>query len=147
MNQDLQFLRRSQEYRPWVYLSGPMAKQPYIGPRDAMALATRLWRAGWHPVLPQLCSIWEMSAGPLDPVSADGVCGWMEYDMSLLSRCQAIVRLPGVSSGADREITVAQDPSVGILLLSIEDALRGPDEFFVYDSRAHAEDRWRRRSR
>jgi len=142
MNHDLQFFRHAREHRAWLYLSGPMAKQPYIGPRDAMALGTRLWRAGWHPVIPQLNALWEMSAGPLDPVSADGVCGWIEYDMSLLSKCQAIVRLPGVSSGADRETAVAQDPSVGILLLSIEDALCGPDEFFDYDSRLG----WKRRS-
>lgn len=133
MNQDLQFLLRAKEHRVWLYVSGPMTKQPYIGPRDAMALGVRLWRAGWHPIIPQLCSLWEMSAGPLDPVSTDGVCGWMEYDMSLLSKCQAIVRLPGASSGADREVAVARDPSVDALLLSIEDALRGPDEFFVFD--------------
>lgn len=121
---DLELAIRAQGCRPWVYISGPMTRQPYIGPRDAMAFATRAWRAGWHPILPQLCSLWEMSAGPLDPDSVDGVTGWLEYDFSLLTRCNAIVRLPGVSSGADREIALAS--ALNLKILTMDEVLRGP---------------------
>lgn len=45
---------------------------------------------------------------------------WMEYDFAWLSKCDAVLRLPGKSSGADREEVVAM--SLGIpVFYNLED--------------------------
>jgi hypothetical protein len=122
-------LYRSGAMRPRIYVSGPMAKTPYVGPRAALLLARRLWIAGWHPVVPHMNALFEMVAGPLDPNSADGVGGWLEYDFSMMVGCVAIVRVGGAlldvaSSGADRELALAK--LMGIRILDESTALLGP---------------------
>lgn len=96
--------------RPWLYISGPMTgrngQSPYVNCRDGILLAQEAWHKGWHPVCPMLNSLWEMVAGPLDSKSGDGASGWMDLDISSLTRCDAIFRLPGVSPGADREVAL-----------------------------------------
>jgi hypothetical protein len=71
-------------------------------------IATTAWRAGWHPIVPQLNGTWEMVAGELDLAATDGATGWLDYDFSLLARCDAIYRYPGYSEGADREVALME---------------------------------------
>lgn len=123
------------EKRPRICVSGPMAKAPYTGPRAAFLLAQRLWKAGWHPIVPHGCAMFETITGPLDPASEDGIGGWLEYDFSMMVDCVAIVRvtsggMEGVaSSGADREFALAD--KLNLLALSEEEALLGPEACFV----------------
>lgn len=119
--------------RPRIYVSGPMAKAPYTGPRAAFQLAQKLWQCGWHPVVPHGNALWEVATGPLDPSSEDGCGGWIEYDFSLLGDCMYIVRVGGEmlaipSTGTDREHAVADHE--GIIALTAEQCLLGAGHWF-----------------
>jgi hypothetical protein len=126
---DLDLFRRGTR-RPRIYVSGPMAKAPYTGPRAAFILAQKLWRVGWHPVVPHGNALFETATGPLDPGSPDGIGGWLEYDFSMMVDCQAIVRVTSegmsdiASSGTDREHGLAI--LVGISWFTEAEALAGP---------------------
>lgn len=126
---DLQLYQRG-DRRPRIYVSGPMAKAPYTGPRAAFLLAQKLWAAGWHPVVPHGNALFECATGPLDPSSDDGIGGWLEYDFSMMADCVAIVRVTSEgmsdipSSGTDREHALAR--LVNMLVLTEEEALAGP---------------------
>jgi len=115
--------------RPRIYVSGPMAKAPYTGPRAAFLLAQKLWAAGWHPIVPHANSAFELATGPLDTTSADGIGGWLEYDFSMMADSSFLVRVTSEgmadvpSSGTDREIALAA--LTGIRVLTEEQALRG----------------------
>lgn len=135
---DLELYERARTTRPFIFVSGPMAKEPYVGPRRAMEFAARLWRAGWHPFVPHLNALWELSQGELEPGSVDGVGGWLDYDFSAMTRCDAQTRISGASSGSDRETALAK--ATHKLILTPEQALRGPKEFLIWDVRGH----WRR---
>lgn len=136
---DLGLYERARISRPWIFVSGPMGKEPYLGPRRAMQFAAQLWHVGWHPFIPHLCSIWEMVQGELESGNLDGVGGWLDYDFSAMSRCDAQTRLPGASSGSDRETALAQ--ATRKLILTPEEALRGPQEFLVWNDELGGE--WR----
>ena len=127
---DLELYTRG-EKRPRIYVSGPMAKAPYTGPRAALILAYKLWLCGWHPVVPHLNALFEMVTGPLDPSSPDGVGGWLEYDFSMMADCTFIVRVTSggmadsASSGTDRELDLAA--LMQIMALTEEQALQGAE--------------------
>jgi hypothetical protein len=108
-----------------------MAKAPYVGPRAALLLAQKLWIAGWHPIVPHLNALFELTTGPLDPSSDDGVGGWLEYDFSMMLDCAAIVRVGGEmlgipSSGTDREFALAY--WLNMKVLDEATALLGPEQ-------------------
>lgn len=117
--------------RPRIYVSGPMAKAPYTGPRAAFLLAKELWLVGWHPIIPHTCAMFETTTGPLDPESPDRIGGWLEYDFSMMADCAFIVRVTreGMinipSSGTDREHAVAA--VMQIMALTEEQALQGAE--------------------
>jgi hypothetical protein len=103
-----------------VYIAGP------IGANDdgrraridaAIGAGARLLAAGLAPFVPHL---W---AGACN---ADGLATyerWMAYDESFLRVCQALLRLPGVSPGADREVAYAN--ALGIPVFHDEGELVG----------------------
>lgn len=98
--------------RPWLYISGPMrgkwGDSPWINCNIGIRIAHTAWAAGWHPVCPQLNGFWEMVVGALDNASTDGASGWLDYDFSFLTRCDALYRYPGESVGADREVALME---------------------------------------
>jgi hypothetical protein len=47
---------------------------------------------------------------------------WMEYCFQILSRCDVLLRLPGESSGADREVEFAKQNNIPIYY-TLEDLL------------------------
>jgi nucleoside 2-deoxyribosyltransferase len=87
--------------RLWVYLAGPYTKpDPVENTRNALLAADRLYAAGLFPVVPHLSLLSHLVA-PHPPEY------WYEFDMHLLDRCDALLRLPGESPGADREVDFA----------------------------------------
>lgn len=104
---DLERYYSAMKSRPWLYISGPMrgkkGSAAWANCGDGIRIATVAWRAGWQPIVPQLNGTWEMVTGVLDTAASDGANGWMDLDISLLTRCDALARYPGESEGADRE--------------------------------------------
>ena len=47
---------------------------------------------------------------------------WLEYDMEWLTACDALVRLPGESKGADREVARAKE--LGIEVYTLDEFLQ-----------------------
>lgn len=85
----------------YVYIAGPLTSDHIAGARQAILAAGRLLRAGYVPVVPHLSILWQL----LEPV---GYEDWLSYDFALLARCDVLLRLPGESPGADREIEEAR---------------------------------------
>lgn len=105
-----------------VYVAGPMRKGDTYGHvQYACEVGKALVRAGWTPILPQLSHFWATVSGHLDPGNPDGAQGWLEYDFRVVAACDALIRLPGDSVGADREVAIAH--AAGIPVLTLEEAL------------------------
>lgn len=106
-----------------IYVAGPMrlgsvTNNVRLGCDAGMALM----QAGWTPVVPQLSQFWATVSGDPSPGHADGAEGWLAYDFRLVAACDAVVRLPGESTGADREVALAK--SLGIPVFTLDEALR-----------------------
>ena len=86
---------------PLVYLAGPITADPLAAPRQALEVFAPLRALGLVPFLPQLTVLAEM-------IQPRGYEEWMGYDFDVIARCQALVRLPGESPGADREVEWAE---------------------------------------
>lgn len=119
--------------RPVLYVSGPMRGGPGdMGPwqntRLGILVGQAAWRAGWHPIVPHLNAIWEIAAGPLGTDDEpDGVLGWLDLDFSSIAHSDALLRLPGKSEGAAREVMVARALGVPVFFVpSGEASLRIP---------------------
>jgi len=90
-----------------VYLAGP------IGPDDdgraarlevAMRAGEYLRRAGLFPFVPHALVHW----------SGHSYECWMRYDQAWLDVCDAVLRLPGHSPGADREVARAAERALPV---------------------------------
>ena len=126
----------------FVYLAGPITKGPIDGNvAQADAAMFRLWSSGVAVFNPML-SCWAgagiervrvRNAG-LSPAShpdpkAHGLfqtishTGWLDMDKVIVGRCDAVLRLPGESSGADIETAHAADCGVPVFH-DIEELIR-----------------------
>lgn len=91
-----------------IYIAGPITG----GNRTAnfaqsCSAMSRLLTAGYAPFCPHLTMLHpEAYTLPYED--------WMEFDFSFLSTCVALLRLPGESPGADREMTFALDHNIDI---------------------------------
>jgi hypothetical protein len=85
-----------------VYIAGPYTKGDVAQHvRNAVEAADKLLKAGHLPYVPHLTHFWHLLfPGPYEQ--------WMALDLGWLSTCQALVRLPGESKGADIEVAEAR---------------------------------------
>lgn len=98
-----------------VYVAGPYTSEPGSNVHKAIKTAQRLVENGHTPFVPHLFHLWHM----IVPGSYEQ---WIALDLEWLRTCKALVRLPGESSGADRE--VAEALRLGITVyFSIDDFL------------------------
>lgn len=87
----------------FIYVSGPLTLgDQAINVRTAVLFAAQLRRAHLHAYVPHLTWF----AHVIDP---DEYEEWMTLDLAWLERCDALVRLPGTSAGADREVAKAKE--------------------------------------
>lgn len=99
-----------------VYVAGPYTLGDVaVNVRNAIAAGVELLDAGHTPFIPHLCHFIHMQAPrPYET--------WIRYDLEFLPSCDALVRLPGQSAGADGEVIEARKlglavyDSVGALL-------------------------------
>lgn len=97
--------------RPLLYLAAPYTRDdPVENTSKICRVADHIYQASkWVPVIPHLTLLWHL-------VSPHPVDFWYDYDLHLLRRCDAIVRLPGLSTGADREMKVADSLGLEVVL-------------------------------
>lgn len=102
--------------KPLVYVAGPISGDPYGCIRQAADAFDVLRAAGCVPFLPQLSVLHAV-------VNDIGYDGWLSYDFDVIRHCQGLVRLQGVSPGADREMRFAQD-ELGLPVFVLPSELR-----------------------
>lgn len=85
-----------------VYIAGPYTKpDPCENTHKAIALGNEVWAAGYVPVVPHLTMFWHT-------ITPKPYGAWLAYDLEIMRRCDAVLRMPGESSGADAEVDEAQ---------------------------------------
>jgi hypothetical protein len=94
-----------------VYVAGPYtapdAELVELNVARAVQAGNRLLDAGLWPYVPHL-------SHHLHLVRPRAYEEWMELDFAWLRRCDALLRLPGPSTGADREVELARSYEVPV---------------------------------
>jgi hypothetical protein len=89
-----------------IYVAGPYTKGDVaINVRNAFEAANELADLGFAPFVPHSTHFWHM----MFPRPYEF---WLDLDNQFLPFCQAVLRLEGPSSGADKEVELAK--SLGI---------------------------------
>lgn len=83
----------------------------------AMNIAEELFNSGFIPFMPLLNHYYETFHFHRSWKD------WMDYDLTWLSKCDYVLRLPGKSKGADIEVKKAQELYIPVLY-SIEDLIK-----------------------
>lgn len=91
--------------RPMVYVAGPYSSpDPVANTHETVHRASEMIDDGKvTPVVPHLTLLWHLVAPRTD------VEFWYAYDLAILARCDAVLRLDGASTGADREVAFAEE--------------------------------------
>lgn len=94
--------------RQKVYVAGPYTQGDVArNVRNAFEAATDLADRGFAPFVPHSTHFWHM----LFPQPYEF---WIELDLRFLPACDAVLRLPGPSSGADKEIARAGELNIPV---------------------------------
>ena len=82
-----------------IYIAGAYSKpDPVENTAIALRVAERVWLAGDVPFVPHLTLLYHFAhQHPYED--------WLAYDMEWLRVCDGLLRIPGESSGADKEMT------------------------------------------
>jgi len=81
-----------------IYIAGPYTQgDPVINVRNAIDVGAEILMNGHVPVIPHLTMFFHL-------VYPHPIEVWYEYDLAILERCDVLVRLPGRSTGADKEV-------------------------------------------
>lgn len=94
---------------PHVYISAPYTfPDPIENTNLAITTANELYVSGvCVPIVPHLVMLWN-TVTPHEPSF------WSEYCLLVMRRCDAILRLGGISQGADKEIVEAKKVGIPI---------------------------------
>lgn len=91
-----------------VYVAGPITKgDTLVNIANAIHAAERLLNAGHAPYVPHLNYTWHM----MYPHPHQD---WYDLDNEWLPMCEALLRLPGESPGADAEVKLANFLSIPV---------------------------------
>ena len=89
-----------------VYIAGPYTNEdPVINTRKTIDAWKTLTDAGYAAIVPHLSLLLHL----VYPHESDF---WYEQDLQILERCDILLRLPGDSWGADREMEVARERGI-----------------------------------
>lgn len=84
-----------------IYIAGPLTKGDSLKQaKAAIAVADQVMELGCVPFVPHLCYFWD----ELYPHEYEF---WMGFDLAWLHKCDGLLRIPGESMGADREVDLA----------------------------------------
>jgi nucleoside 2-deoxyribosyltransferase len=96
--------------KPLVYMAGPIKGNQLGCVREAIPIFRRLRDIGFVPFMPQLSVIMEM-------VESMEYEEYMAYDFDMLRHCDLLVRIPGISPGADREVSFCHGHGIPVIIL------------------------------
>jgi len=88
--------------RPIVYIAAPYTLgDTFLNIRQVIDVANTLWDKGYLPFIPHLTAFWHL-VYPKDYEE------WLEYGQEWVRHCNILLRLPGESPGADKEVKLAK---------------------------------------
>ncbi len=91
-----------------VYVAGPISNGDQFANIAAGIDAAHAIREHGHtPFVPHLTFAWHMR-------HPRPYADWLEYDLAWLDVCDALVRLPGESPGADQEVAAASERGIAV---------------------------------
>jgi hypothetical protein len=91
-----------------VYVAGPYTKpDPCINTKEACEVANKLCDLGFIPFVPHLSHLWHL-------ITPKPYEWWLKYDLEWLKSCDALLRFPGESSGADKEVEFAKELGIPV---------------------------------
>lgn len=97
--------------KPKVYIAGPYTaptpEEVEAKVHNAIDTGSALVAEGFIPFVPHLYHFWHARQEHHYEV-------WMELDFAWLPACDALLRLPGTSPGADREVKLAVDLKIPV---------------------------------
>lgn len=86
-----------------VYVAGPYTNpDPVVNTRAAIQAGDVLLRHGFVPFVPHLTLLFHL-------VCPRPYEDWLALDNAWIETCHAMIRLPGQSSGADKEVALAKN--------------------------------------
>lgn len=89
------------KFKAKIYVAGPYSKGDVAqNVHSALKAANELADRGFAPYVPHLTHFWHL-------VFSRPYEFWLDLDNQFLPLCDAILRLPGESSGADKEVELA----------------------------------------
>lgn len=92
-----------------VYIASPYQNgSQALNVRDQIVAADNLIGLGYAPIAPLLSHFIEISYPHLYGV-------WIRIDLELIRRCDVVLRLPGKSPGADKEIKFAKRYNIPVV--------------------------------
>jgi len=95
--------------RTKVYIASPYSNGiPIENVKESIAVADELLDLGYQPFVPLLSHYWHLLF-PRDYES------WLEYDREWLLACDVVLRTPGPSLGADREVLWAKAAGIPVV--------------------------------
>lgn len=87
--------------KPIIYIAGPYTKGDVaMNVKEAINVADHVLRFNMIPYIPHLTHFWHLT-------SPKRYEEWLEYDNVFLLKCDAVLRIPGESNGADKEVALA----------------------------------------
>jgi hypothetical protein len=91
-----------------IYIAGPYTNGDVaVNVRNAYEAANRLADLGFAPFVPHATHFWHM----LFPRAYEF---WLDLDSQFLPCCAGLLRLPGMSNGADKEVALAQSLNIPV---------------------------------
>jgi len=91
-----------------VYIAGPYTKGDVVlNVRAAITMAEGVAAHGHIPYVPHTTMLWHMIM-PHTPEF------WYQYDKEWLAHCDALIRIPGESVGADAEVEKAEELGIQV---------------------------------
>lgn len=99
-----------------IYIAGPYSKGDVaINVKKSMDMANELIENGYAPFCPHLTHFLHMNKP--QPYKK-----WLEIDDQFVLVCDALLRIPGDSNGADKEIQLAKENNIPVFY-SLEDLI------------------------
>ncbi len=100
--------------RPLVYVAGPYSSDPVSCTRTAVHTANQIDCALRNLLTPAALYVPHVSLLS-DIIAHQPYEHWMDLDFAIVERSTAVMRLPGVSPGADRECGHAASLSIPVV--------------------------------
>ena len=92
-----------------VYIAGPYTGSQDTNVHNAIKFCEAVAEAGFTPFCPHLFILWQI-------VYPHDYEHWMKHDIAWLEKCDALLRMPGASKGADREMAHARSLQIPVFL-------------------------------